>query len=111
MAKGFWLSLDAVLGLALLLLLLSSAPFTSPGSLAPLLIAQQQFDLLKLWQTDELFLPQTWESDALELFSANGFQIWVEGEPVASRMGFDWQESSAVEGLVHGKRVLFVVYY
>ncbi|MFH0955392.1 MAG: hypothetical protein V1777_04785 [Candidatus Micrarchaeota archaeon] len=98
MNKGFWLTLDAVLGILLvsgLLLMFASFP---AESFSQTIVLQKEFDLFKVWDQTR---PTTEEmrQDIERLFSSQDYELQINHQTVLAKNTGSFGNTVSAEGI------------
>lgn len=99
MTKGFWLTLDALLGLLLVTGLLLSFQGFPASNLSQTIVLQKEFDLFKVWgqtnpSTDEMRHDIEW------LFPENGYVLLINGQTAAQKNSQSFSHGTTADGTI-----------
>lgn len=86
MPKGFFLSMDAILALLVVLALLATARAAPSENFTQLAVLQKQHDLFKAWQERNVFSFEQMKKETEWVFPSNRFELHMQNQSFEKRV-------------------------
>ena len=99
MTKGFWLTVDAILGILLLSALLLSFSGLPPATISQTAVLQNEFDLFKIWSQTRPGLTEM-QSDIEWVFAGNDYELAIAEQTVLEKNARNFANATTAEGII-----------
>ncbi|MBU0636072.1 hypothetical protein KKE06_03530, partial [Candidatus Micrarchaeota archaeon] len=90
MSNGFWLSLDGILAIIIIVSVLLSLPILTEKDFTELVVLQKQHDLLKVWHIQKTVDIAEMQEDIEWLFPNQGFVLTVNDITIQKKLPYQF---------------------